>query len=129
MRTMGSQTKEETVSTKSLFLLLFAFRSLPHRTLVGFVSLAFCFSLSSAFATTMIPLSKDQLTQSATAIVQGQVTTIESFQEPQTGKFFTHITLAIEEVLKGPINGRELTLKQPGGMVGGCSVNATPARG
>ncbi len=128
MQAMVAQTTKEAVLTTSLCLLLFVSRSLPTRAIVGFISFIFCCSLSSAFATTVIPLSESELTQSATAIVQGQVTTIESFQDPQTGKFFTHITLTVEEILKGTINGSELTIKQPGGRVGdsGSWIEGSP---
>jgi hypothetical protein len=48
----------------------------------------------------------------------GQVETIESFPYSLEGQIYTHITLTIDEVLKGDVSVTELTVKQPGGAVG-----------
>jgi hypothetical protein len=71
-----------------------------------------------AQATVVVPMADEVLTEQADAIVIGRVATLESHWDSRTGQIFTHITLSVEEVLKGDVSEGPLTLKQPGGSVG-----------
>jgi hypothetical protein len=76
------------------------------------------FSSLMAQATVVIPVSEDDLAQSASAIVIGQVKGIESYWDQGARQVFTHITVTAQEVLKGAVRGSEFTVKQLGGVVG-----------
>ena len=80
---------------------------------------AVLFSATLATATISVPVPDHDLVHQSVAIVVGQVKTIESFSDPQEGRIFTLITLTVAEVLKGEVSVTELTIKQPGGTVGG----------
>ena len=87
----------------------------------GFVAIlliCFLFSPFSVSATLVIPVSEDDMTRHATAIVVGQVKAIESYWDNQAGQIFTHITMTPQEVLKGEFTEGAFTLKQLGGTVG-----------
>ncbi|MEN8691855.1 MAG: matrixin family metalloprotease, partial [Desulfobacterales bacterium] len=79
-------------------------------------------SATKATATISVPISDHDLIQQSVAIVVGQVKTIESFSDLQEGLIFTCITLTIDDVLKGDVSITELTIKQPGGAVGGTTT-------
>ena len=76
------------------------------------------FSPLVANATLSIPVSEDDLAQYATAIVVGQVKEIESYWDDNAKQVFTHITVTVQEVLKGDVNDSEFTVKQLGGKLG-----------
>ena len=71
-----------------------------------------------ANATISVPVPEHDLIHQSVVIVMGQIETIESFSDVQEGQLYTHITLTIDEVLKGEVSVTELTIKQPGGAVG-----------
>ena len=71
----------------------------------------------SASATLVIPVSEEDMTRHATAIVVGQVKAIESYWDNQAGQIFTHIIMTPQEVLKGEVTEGAFTLKQLGGTV------------
>jgi hypothetical protein len=75
-------------------------------------------ALYSAGATTVVPLSQEALIEDAVGIVTGRVTLIESFWDAQQRKIFTHISLSVEEKLKGDFDTTQLILKQTGGRIG-----------
>jgi hypothetical protein len=77
--------------------------------------------MSSVDATVVVPLSEESLAQDADAIVIGRVTMIQPRYEPQKRAIFTHITVGVEEVLKGDVPVADITLRQPGGTVGDLS--------
>ncbi|MPZ78109.1 MAG: matrixin family metalloprotease [Deltaproteobacteria bacterium] len=81
--------------------------------------LAFIAHLKSAMATIVVPTADHHLVRQAAAIVQGQVTRIESHWDAGKKQIYTHITVQVEEVLKGELAQTELTIKQAGGTVGG----------
>ena len=69
-------------------------------------------------ATISVPVPDHDLIHQSVAIVMGQIETIESFSDLQENQIYTHITLTIDDVLKGDVSATELTIKQPGGAVG-----------
>ena len=71
-----------------------------------------------ALATTVVPMRTRDLVQASVGAVRGQVTAIASATDPSTGAIDTYVTLAVDEVLFGPLSGGALTLREPGGQVG-----------
>ncbi|HZP40708.1 MAG TPA: matrixin family metalloprotease [Candidatus Binatia bacterium] len=71
----------------------------------------------AARATTFVRMSERALARTADAIVVGRVTRIETVGEP-SGRIDTLVTVAVESEEKGHV-GPEVTLKQPGGRLGG----------
>ncbi|HEV8584730.1 MAG TPA: Ig-like domain-containing protein [Methylomirabilota bacterium] len=72
-----------------------------------------------ALATTVVPMSEADLTRQAAAVVLGRVTAIQSHWDTGRAQIFTDITLAVDEVLAGPALPASVTLRQPGGRIGG----------
>jgi len=70
-----------------------------------------------AAATIFVDVSERTLTRSADAVVIGTVRRIESVAAPHGG-IDTLVTIAVESEHKSRV-GREVTLKQPGGRLGG----------
>jgi hypothetical protein len=62
--------------------------------------------------------SDDELTRFSSAILTGRVADITTGRDPDTGAIYTYVTLAVDEVLKGAIAEREVTIKQLGGEIG-----------
>ncbi|MEW6297416.1 MAG: matrixin family metalloprotease [Thermodesulfobacteriota bacterium] len=88
-------------------------------TLLLLLLLFCCLSMPRAVqATTVVPVSDQDLTAQAAAIVVGRVGTIESRFDPVEKQILTYITLALDEILKGDLQPGELTLTQVGGSVG-----------
>jgi Matrixin len=82
------------------------------------VALLFVFAtFDPVRATTVVPVPEQALIEDAVAIVTGKVILIESYWDAQQEKIFTHISLSIDEILKGEFNTRELVLKQVGGRI------------
>ena len=88
---------------------------------------------SSALSTTFVVPSDDTLIVEARAIVRGKVLSVTSQLDAEQDRVFTYVTLRVNEILKGQIVGRKITIKEPGGEVGnrGSLVFGTPrfARG
>jgi hypothetical protein len=72
---------------------------------------------TSADASVVIPLADEDLSAGADAIVLARVTRITSHVD-LSGQISTYITLSPDEVLKGPLWGPELTIREVGGTVG-----------
>jgi hypothetical protein len=72
-----------------------------------------------AGATTVVPLRTRDLVASSLGAVRGQVTGIASAADPATGAISTYVTLAVDEVLFGPLSPGELVLRERGGEAGG----------
>jgi hypothetical protein len=70
-----------------------------------------------AAATTFVDVSERTLTRSADAVVVGTIRRIESVAGPN-GAINTLVTVEVESEHKSRV-GREITLKQPGGRLGG----------
>jgi hypothetical protein len=88
---------------------------------------------SSALSTTFVIPSDDTLIIEARAIVRGKVLSVTSQLDAEQDRVFTYVTLRVNEILKGHILERKITIKEPGGEVGnrGSLVFGTPrfARG
>ena len=59
-----------------------------------------------------------ELVEVSVGAVRGQVTAIASAPEPRDGGVSTYITLAVDEVLFGPLSTGTLVLRERGGQVG-----------
>lgn len=70
-----------------------------------------------AEASLIVPMADDDLIVGADVIVLGRVSRIESHRDV-TGDITTYVTVAIDEVLKGALPGREVTIRELGGQVG-----------
>ena len=71
-----------------------------------------------AHATTMVPLSVDQLVDASDAVVRGQVISIWTEVDPKTDMIWTHAQLEVSEVFKGQISSDYIVIEQPGGSWG-----------
>ncbi|MEN3331351.1 MAG: hypothetical protein V7641_716 [Blastocatellia bacterium] len=71
-----------------------------------------------ASATTIVPMSDDEIGIGARAIVVGKVLAIESSFDDQQDRIYTYITVKVQQVLKGEITTRRIVLKELGGQVG-----------
>ncbi len=71
----------------------------------------------SAGAGIVIPMDDDDLILGADAIVLGRITRIESHRDV-FGRIHTYVTVGLDEVYKGDISGREVTIREIGGSVG-----------
>ncbi len=69
-------------------------------------------------ATVVIPVADTELAQQASDIVIGRITKMKSAWDKNHQQIFTKITLSVDEVLKGNISKRRLTVTQMGGVVG-----------
>jgi Putative Ig domain/Matrixin/Ig-like domain from next to BRCA1 gene len=81
-----------------------------------------------ASATTIVPMSDDEMLIGARAIVTGKVLRIESGFDAQQDRIYTYITVKVQQVLKGQISERRIVLKELGGQVGnqGLTVWGNP---
>jgi hypothetical protein len=72
-----------------------------------------------ALATTVVQMTDADLAAQAAAVLVGCVTALQSHLDAARGQIFTDVTLALEEVVEGPPLPATVTLRQPGGRVGG----------
>ena len=72
----------------------------------------------SASSTTYVLPDDDDFIVGARAIITGKVLSVGSRLDEQD-RIFTYITVRVQEVLKGQVEGRRIVLKQAGGQVGG----------
>ena len=84
-----------------------------------FVIVALCALVS---ATTVIPMSIEQLTSAATHIVRGHVIDTRSAWDDQHSTIYTYTRLQVDEMLKGS-NSSVITVKQLGGSAGGYTLH------
>lgn len=68
-------------------------------------------------ATTVVPLSVEELTSAAEMVVEARAVQSWSAWNPQRTVIYTYTRLAVDKTLKGSA-GAELLVKQPGGTVG-----------
>ncbi|MBI2205680.1 MAG: matrixin family metalloprotease [Candidatus Rokubacteria bacterium] len=73
-----------------------------------------------ATATTVVPLSDERLARDAVAIAIGEVAAIDTYWDAPRRQIFTVIRLAIGEWLKGDLATPQVTLRLPGGSLGGA---------
>lgn len=78
----------------------------------------FCMSVStSAWATSVLPVSTDRHLQISAAVFRGAVTGLQSFQDPADGHIYTRATVRVDEVFKGKLPAA-VKLVHVGGTVG-----------
>jgi hypothetical protein len=73
---------------------------------------------SNVHATTMVPLSFEQLVDASDDIVKGQVTEVWTERDIATGMIWTHAQIEVKTVLKGEDELQVLIVEQPGGSWG-----------
>ncbi len=90
--------------------------------------ITFCFAINT-LATSVIMLSDEDLIVSVRAIVQGEVSAIESRFSEDKSQIYTYITVKVKKVLKGKIESQEIVTRQLGGTVGdiGQEVYGAPS--
>ncbi len=86
------------------------------------VGLLGCLTAHSAFGTTLVRLSLEQLSQASTAIVRARVLGQESRWTPDQTRIVTLTTVAVDQAIKGHPEGT-LVVEQPGGTVGNVHVH------
>jgi hypothetical protein len=86
------------------------------RALVAVLGLVLCSARTRA--TTVVPMSIEDLARSSVAIVIGTVDDLTAVQSPD-GRIFTLVHLTLEQVLKGDLSAAAITLKESGGTVAG----------
>ena len=92
------------------------------RSLSRLAAVVIVFVLGSAgpsLATTVVQMTETDLAAQAAAVVLGRVTALQSHWDAGRGQIFTDVTLAVDEVLAGPALPASVTLRQPGGRIGG----------
>lgn len=75
-------------------------------------------SLQVAEATTMVPLSVEQITDISNVVVRGVVTEIWTEPDPETKTIWTYAQVEVQEVLKGSPDTQVIVIEQPGGEFG-----------
>jgi hypothetical protein len=83
--------------------------------------LALMASFSAANATQIIAMSPQKMGQTASEVVRGSVTSVQSYWNASHTKIFTETVVAVDETYKGSATG-QVTLLQLGGEVDGVRV-------
>ena len=73
--------------------------------------------IQSAEATTMVPLSVEQIVDISNAVVRGTVTEVWTEPDPETQTVWTYAQVEVSEVFKGA-PGTVIVIEQPGGAYG-----------
>jgi hypothetical protein len=82
-------------------------------------ALAIClFAAQSASATTIIPISDEDLALSSAAIVEGRCIRLDPVYDVEAGVVYTDVTFRVTRVLKGNLEPGRITLRQLGGVDG-----------
>lgn len=63
-------------------------------------------------------MNTKELTKKADSILIGKVVHMESRWNGKRTKIFTHVTIAVEEYIKGTSDAKRITIRIPGGEVG-----------
>ncbi len=100
----------------------FRLRSLPI-LLGGFLAIS-C-SAREVQSTTMLRLNTEGLTNKAREIIQGKVVRKQSEWNQDKTKINTTITIEVVRSLKGDSSPKEVTIRQPGGVVGGVGLKVS----
>lgn len=86
--------------------------------LLGFCVLVACFLLADTTpATTIIPMSDEDLVASSQVIVEGRCLRIRSEWNADRTAIFTRITFLVTKVIKGDVQPGTIVIKQLGGQV------------
>lgn len=72
----------------------------------------------SAEATTMVPLTVEQMVDLSNTVVRGTVTEVWTEPDPTTKSVWTYAQVEVEKVFKGTVSTEVLVLEQPGGVWG-----------
>ena len=98
-------------------------RRCSHLSAIGILVGAIWFGLAGPpiAATTMVPLSLDQLVQASSCIVRGRPIAQQSTWNSQHTELVTLTTIAVEQSLKGGAPGT-IVVEQPGGQSGSYRV-------
>ena len=75
-------------------------------------------NLQVAHATTMVPLSIEQITDISNVVVRGTVTEMWTEPDPKTKTIWTYAQIEVQEVFKGAQDTRLVIIEQPGGEFG-----------
>jgi hypothetical protein len=78
--------------------------------------------ISSASATTVLPISEEELTKRATVIAMGVVEDVRSEYATDGSTIYTYIDVKVSRTLKGDVPDGTLKLRQLGGTVGDETV-------
>lgn len=73
---------------------------------------------TSAEATTMVPLSVEQMVDLSSTVVRGKVTNVWTEPDTNTRSVWTYAQIEVERVFKGEATSDILVLEQPGGVWG-----------
>lgn len=73
---------------------------------------------TSAEATTMVPLSVEQMVDLSSTVVRGKVTNVWTEPDTSTRSVWTYAQVEVEKVFKGETTTDILVLEQPGGVWG-----------
>lgn len=95
------------------------------RAMAAFFTVAVMAALAGA--TTVIPMSVEQLTHASSNVVRARAARSWSEWNPQHTAIFTYTQFAIESQLKGTAPAT-LVVKQPGGIVGGTEQKVSGVR-
>ncbi len=93
---------------------------MKHRALLLFFLAAIAVT-NSAFGTTLVRMSLEQLSQAATEIVRGRVVSQESRWNPEHTRIVTLTSVAVDQVMKGAPPST-VVVQQLGGTVGNIRV-------
>lgn len=89
------------------------------RRFFGALAIACCMFTLSASAGPASDISDETMVNGARAIITGRVTRIESGWDAARNNLFTHITIAVSQVLKGEITDSTIVIEQIGGIANG----------
>ena len=86
------------------------------------LSILFALTLQQAHATTMIPLSIQQLVDASDEVIKGTVTEVWTEPDNKTGMVWTYAQVEVSKTLKGE-PGPVVIIEQPGGSWGTISAS------
>jgi len=88
-----------------------------------FSSVMYVVSTNAAHATTLVPLTTEQIVDLSNTIVKGTVTEVWTEPDPVTHAVWTYAQVEVSSVLKGEKETNVVILEQPGGSFG--QINTT----
>lgn len=91
---------------------------MTHRTLAPFALVALALTLGLAIpaaATTIVPVSDEDLALSSQVIVEGRVVAADGSWDAERSAVFTYVTFDVTRVLKGDVAVGRIVIKQRGG--------------
>jgi hypothetical protein len=86
------------------------------------VACAVCVFAPAASATTIIPISDEDLASSSEAIVEGRCLRIDPTYDTERAAVYSLVTFKVRRVIKGDVEPGRITLRQLGGTAGGRST-------